>query len=158
MAEREHSAGEERDRYLIAGSAAGSAGSALLATLASACCAGPALVALLGASGAVAAAGLVPYRPYFLGAAVLMLGLGFFQTYRPRRACADGSCRQRPGSRAARAVLWGAALVTLLSTLMGCHRGVVSPHQALSSRAEPLRARFNADAGKVRVLLLAAPS
>ena len=31
-------------------------------------------------------------------------------------------------------------------------------YEALSSDAEPLRSRFNADAGKVRVLMLAAPT
>jgi len=55
---------DEKDKYAVTGSALGAVGSAAVAIFASLCCAGPAVVAVLGAGGAVAAAGLVPYRPY----------------------------------------------------------------------------------------------
>jgi hypothetical protein len=32
------------------------------------------------------------------------------------------------------------------------------PYEKLDDRAEPLRARFNADAGRVRVVILVAPT
>ncbi len=46
---------------LVPASAIGSAG---LAALATACCVGPVVVALFGVGGAIAAASMMPYRPY----------------------------------------------------------------------------------------------
>ena len=92
----------------------------MLATFASACCVGPAIapivVAVLGASGAAWAAGLKPYSPFLLGGSLLLLLYSFWTIYRPRVACADGSCPLGP-PRAGRIVLWIAAFVWLAAAV-----------------------------------------
>jgi hypothetical protein len=52
------------------------------------------------------------------------------------------------------------SLVLLLSTVLSSAacRGPVQAHESLSPDAANLRAQFNADAGKVRILLLPAPT
>ena len=63
----------------------------------------------------LAAARLEPYRPYFVAVSLVMLAIGFWQTYRPVRV--DGiACRVRTG-RGVRIVLWVAAAITFLSLL-----------------------------------------
>jgi mercuric ion transport protein len=90
-------------------------GSIVAATAASVCCMGPVVAAVIGA-GALGAAStqLEPYRPWFLGATVILLGAAFATTYRRERtACADGSCA--PSSRrTARTLLWIAVVVVAL--------------------------------------------
>ena len=49
------------------------------------------------------------------------------------------------------------SFIFLLLLLASC-RGPVRPHEALSPEVANLRAQFNADAGKVRLLLLPAPT
>lgn len=92
-------------------------GSVVAATAASVCCMGPVVAALIGA-GALGAAStqLEPYRPWFLGLTVVLLGAAFATTYRRQRAaCAGGSCAPSSG-RAAKIVLWIAvAVVGLLA-------------------------------------------
>ena len=106
----------EKDKYIATGSALGAVGAAGVATLAGLCCAGPSVVALLGASGAVAAAGLAPYRPYFLLGAFALLGFGFWRSYRPVSA-ESGSCSIRSG-KAVRTVLWLSLATTIVSVLV----------------------------------------
>jgi mercuric ion transport protein len=106
----------EKDKYIATGSALGAVGAAGVATIASLCCAGPSVVALLGASGAVAAAGLAPYRPYFLLGAFALLGFSFWRSYRPVRA-ESGSCSIRSG-KAVRTVLWLSLATTIVSVLV----------------------------------------
>jgi hypothetical protein len=48
--------------------------------------------------------------------------------------------------------------VFLLLVLLAACRGPVRPYESLSPEVANLRAQFNADAGKVRVLLLPAPT
>ena len=67
------------------GTAATVSGAVAAAFAAAACCIGPLIVAVLGVGGAGAMVALAPYRPYFLGATVVMLGLGVFMVYRRRR-------------------------------------------------------------------------
>lgn len=106
-----------------AGAAASGAGAALVATAATACCAGPVIaplvVAVLGASGAAWAAGLKPYSPWLLAGSALMLAFGFWSTYRKPARCAvpaaTSSARNVFAAKAARAVLWLAALMWLLA-------------------------------------------
>ena len=54
------------------------------------------------------------------------------------------------------------ALLTLsvaVAALTGCQaKGKVAAHERLDASAAPLRAAFNADAGKVRVLMLVSPT
>ncbi len=47
----------------------------------------------------------------------------------------------------------------LLLVLAGCRaRGTAAPHERLDEVATVLRAAFNADAGKVRILMLVSPT
>lgn len=91
-------------------------GSIVTAVAASACCLGPVVFSALGA-GALGAAAVrfEPYRPVFLALTGALLIAAFYTTYRSREdeVCADGTCR--PASRrAARVVVWIAALIVLL--------------------------------------------
>ena len=79
------------------------AGAGVAAAFASAlCCAGPLLAVAVGVSGAGLASTFEPLRPYFLGATVVFLGLGFFLLHReeqkacePGKVCADPKVRHR---------------------------------------------------------------
>lgn len=108
---------DERDEYAISGSALGAFGSAAVAIFASLCCAGPAVVAVVGAGGAVAAAALVPYRPYFLAASFTLLAIGFWRSYWPRRSVSGEACSVSTGRRV-RAALWISLAVTLGATVL----------------------------------------
>ena len=51
-----------------------------------------------------------------------------------------------------------ARLLILLLALGAISCGKSRPHEALDSRAEPLRSAFNADSGSVRLVILASPT
>jgi len=57
--------------------------------------------------------------------------------------------------RVAMAFACALAIVTVL-VLAACTSAPAIPHETLTSNPEPLRARFNRDAGHVRVVMLAA--
>jgi mercuric ion transport protein len=86
------------------------------ALAASACCIGPVVFTLLGA-GALSAASLelVPYRPWFMAATALIMGIGFYSAYRPLpdECSTDGVCTPR-SRRAARIVMWIAAVAAVV--------------------------------------------
>jgi|SRR5713101_5105633 len=92
-------------------------GAVFAAVAASACCLGPVVFTAIG-SGALAAAStkLAVVRPMFLGLTAVLLGFGFYRTYRAPEAaaaCGDGECT--PGSnRKGRVVLWIVAVVVVL--------------------------------------------
>jgi mercuric ion transport protein len=71
------------------------AGGALAALAASACCLGPLALVLLGVSGAWFAnlTALEPYRPVFIGGALVLMGLAWRRIYRTpaAEACAPGT-------------------------------------------------------------------
>ncbi len=49
--------------------------------------------------------------------------------------------------------------LALLAALVACRsRAPAIPHQALSPSADALRTAFNADAGKVRIVMLVSPT
>ncbi len=49
--------------------------------------------------------------------------------------------------------------LALLAALVACRsRAPAAPHQALSPSADALQAAFNADAGKVRIVMLVSPT
>ncbi len=80
--------------------------SVVAAAAASVCCIGPVVAAALGA-GALGAAStrMEPYRPWFLGVTVVLLGIGFVSAYRREPECADDTCA--PTSRRnAKIILW----------------------------------------------------
>ena len=93
-------------------SIAAAATSVLSAFVASACCVGPLVFALLGIGGAGFLVKLEPYRPYFTGATVLLLGTGFWLSYRKPKPTADCEVCEVPRvQKAGRAMLWIATVL-----------------------------------------------
>lgn len=89
---------------------------------ASACCILPLVLFALGISGAWIGnlVALEPYRPYFIAAAILFLGFGFYKVYsKPKaEACEDGTFCARPDSgRINKISLWLAAILVGLAVL-----------------------------------------
>ncbi len=97
--------------------------SVFTAFIASACCVGPLVFALLGLGGAGFLLQLEPYRPYFIGLTAVLLGTGFYLTYRkpnvaPAAEGAEGescACPAPRASRAGRAVLWIATVLVVVA-------------------------------------------
>ena len=83
------------------------------------CCAGPLVAIALGLSGAGLATTFEPFRPYFVGGAVLSLGYGFVALRREEtKACEPGTlCASPVARRRMRVLLWiaTAVAVSLLS-------------------------------------------
>lgn len=73
-------------------------GGAVAAVAASLCCAGPLVLVMLGVGGAWIGnlAALEPFRPYFLGAAVIALLFAWKTIYRAPAACTPGSACALP--------------------------------------------------------------
>lgn len=85
------------------------------AFVASACCIGPVAMMLVGA-GALGASAvkLEPYRPWFMGMTVLLVGFAFYSAYRPQPThehCEGGVCAPQ-SRRMARVLAWTAAMVS----------------------------------------------
>lgn len=89
------------------------------ALIASSCCIVPLLLVTLGVSGAWIGSltALEPYKPYFLGVTVLLLGFGFWYVYfKPKKDCEEGSYCARPSSaRITKSALWIGTVLVLLS-------------------------------------------
>lgn len=89
-------------------------GAIVSAALASICCIGPLVFVALGLGSVGLAASLERYRPYFLAAMAIFLGIGFFQAYRRRHEqCGDGSCRTEAGGGLMKRTLWIVAVAAL---------------------------------------------
>lgn len=60
---------------------------------------------------------LEPYKPWFAGATLVFLGLGFHQVYfRPKPACEDRPYCARPASaRITKSALWVATVLVVLA-------------------------------------------
>jgi mercuric ion transport protein len=88
----------------------------LAAILASTCCLGPLVLLMLGISGAWIAnlTALEPYRPLFLGVAVVALALAYRKIFRPAVACRDGDVCAVPQVRMTYKALFWAVVVLLL--------------------------------------------
>ncbi len=84
------------------------------------CCL-PIAVGALGAGFAAAGASLAPLRPYLTVAAVALLGLAFYQAYKPQKAeCAPvKSCGTGVSRTRQRALLWIIAAITLILLTTG---------------------------------------
>ena len=91
-------------------------GAVVAAFAASTCCLGPVVAAAFGAGTlGAASARFEPYRPWLLGAAVILIGAAFVTTYRREPTCANEACAPAPRCKA-RVVFWVAAvLVGLLA-------------------------------------------
>ncbi len=98
---------------------AASVGGAIVAAFAaSLCCLGPLLFAALGLGGAGLLVKFEAYRPYFAALTLMLLGAGFYLTYRrPRLAPATGAaggaceCELPRANRFGRSTLWIATVV-----------------------------------------------
>lgn len=90
----------------------------LAAILASTCCLGPLVLVALGFSGAWIGNLMVlePYRPLFIGAALLALFFAWRRIYRPVTACTPGEVCARPQVRTAyRLIFWLVAALVLVA-------------------------------------------
>jgi mercuric ion transport protein len=89
----------------------------IAAILASTCCLGPLVLVMLGVSGAWigSLAALEPYRPVFIGVAVLALAFAWRRIYRPVADCRPGEVCAVPQVRTTYRVLFWvvAALVAI---------------------------------------------
>ena len=101
---------------------AGASGGALaaggaFAVLASACCVAPLVLVSLGIGGAWISnfTVLEPYRPYFLGAALIALALAWRRIYRPQAGCAPGEVCALPQKRRVYKILFWTVLVLVLA-------------------------------------------
>ncbi len=85
---------------------------------ASACCLGPLVLLMLGISGSWISnlTALEPYRPVFIGVALVFLGLAFRRLYLVPQSCTgDAPCAAPDNLRKQRIIFW---LVTGVVTLM----------------------------------------
>lgn len=92
----------------VVGTVVAAVGSAL-------CCAGPLVAVFLGLSGAGLASTFEPLRPYFTGATVVFLALGFTAVRREeRQACEPGTlCASSAWRRRMKRALWIATAIAL---------------------------------------------
>lgn len=90
-------------------------GTVLAGIAASLCCILPIAAVLLGVGSAAMGTQLEPLRPYFVGLTVVLLGIAFYQTHKPRRIeCAPGeSCAVPENRRRQRIAVWVIAILAL---------------------------------------------
>lgn len=95
----------------------GLVGAIVSAIAVSICCLGPLLLLVLGVGGVwmVSFSGLEPYRPIFMTAAVILLGMSFYKVYgKPKKGCAADSCCANPeAERVKKITLWVAAVLVV---------------------------------------------
>ena len=91
----------------------------LAAILASTCCLGPLVLVSVGISGAWIGilALLEPYRPFFIGAAVIALVMAWRRIWRPVAECAPGEVCAIPRVRVAYKILFGVVVLLVLVAL-----------------------------------------
>ncbi|MDL0432765.1 mercuric ion transporter MerT [Marinobacter sp. TBZ242] len=88
------------------------------ALLASACCLGPLVLITLGVSGAWIGnlTALEPYRPAFIGLALLAMFLAWRRIYRPVEQCLPGEICAVPQVRKTYKVMfWGISVLVLIA-------------------------------------------
>lgn len=88
-------------------------GTLVTAVGASLCCIVPVAVVLLGVGSAALGAQLEPVRPFFLGLTLLLVGIAFYQVYKPNKGyCEPGqSCAIPEAQRRQRIIVWLAAIL-----------------------------------------------
>lgn len=90
----------------------------IAALLGSACCLGPLVLITLGVSGAWIGnlTALEPYRPWFLGAAIVAMVFAWRRLYRSPARCEPGRVCARPaGQRLYKTLFWLVAGLILLA-------------------------------------------
>ena len=88
--------------------------------LASVCCIGPLLLAVLGIGGAGLLVKFEPYRPYFMGFTLLLLGTGFYFAYFRKAVTSEATtddcgCEQPKKRQWGKVMLWVATVVTIVA-------------------------------------------
>lgn len=93
--------------------------SVVAGVVASVCCVGPLVLLALGVGGAWVAnvTALEPYRPIFIGVALLFLGLAFRKLYLVPAACAPDSACAVPASRKRQRLIFWLVAVPLIALL-----------------------------------------
>lgn len=99
------------NRSLLAGVVAG--------VVASICCVGPLVLLALGIGGAWVAnlTALEPYRPVFVGVALVFVGLAFRKLYLVPATCAPGASCAVPANRKRQRLVFWLVAVPLLALL-----------------------------------------
>lgn len=89
----------------------------LAAILASTCCLGPLVLVTLGFSGAWIGnlTALEPYRPIFIGVALMALFFAGRRIYRPAAACKPGEVCAIPQVRTYKLIFWIVAVLILVA-------------------------------------------
>src|SRR5215469_18717332 len=93
-------------------------GGAVAAILASTCCLGPLVLVALGFSGAWIGnlTALEPYRPLFVGAALIALYFAWRRVFRPARACEPGEVCAIPQVRMTyKVIFWVVAALVIVA-------------------------------------------
>lgn len=92
----------------------------IAALLASACCLGPLVLVTLGVSGAWIGnlTVLTPYRPIFIGVALVAMFFAWRRIYRPMEQCRPGELCAVPQVRTAyKVIFWGVSVLILAALL-----------------------------------------
>ena len=90
----------------------------LAAILASTCCLGPLILVALGFSGAWIGnlTMLEPYRPFFIGAALVAMFFAYLRIFRPAQACKPGEVCAVPQVRIAyKVIFWIVATLVVIA-------------------------------------------
>lgn len=90
----------------------------LAAILASTCCLGPLVLVMLGFSGAWIGnlTVLEPYRPIFIGGALVALFFAYRRIFRPARACTPGEVCAIPQVKATyKMIFWGVSALVVIA-------------------------------------------
>jgi mercuric ion transport protein len=87
--------------------------------LASACCLGPLVLVSLGLSGAWIGnlTALEPFRPVFVGAALVALFFAYRRIFRPAAECKPGEVCARPQAKRAYKVMFGVVAILVAVAL-----------------------------------------
>ena len=87
----------------------------LAAFLASLCCLGPVIFGVLGLAGVGFIAKFEAYRPILIFLTVIMLGIGFYFTYRKKETCEpDSICAEPRSERRNKIILWSITAIALI--------------------------------------------
>lgn len=121
-------------------------GAVLSSILSSACCWLPLLLLAFGASAAGVAGFFEAWRPWFLGGAVVLLGLGFYFVYFRKEQCGPDDTCSAPNQklrRFNRAMLWMATIMVITFALFPDLMGKVIGTGKASEKFSELIAREN---------------
>ncbi len=88
------------------------------AVLASLCCVTPVLAIVAGLSGAASAFSFMePFRPYFIGLTIILLGYAFLEAYKPKTKQIECDCETEENKKKnflnSKGFLWTVAIVSL---------------------------------------------